>query len=129
MLIAELLENCQNDAERLILLNTLKKQIDVLEKPIKEKLVKLKLKHSHIKYIERKDWVPSQKYETHISFLKERIKETVEESKTDREGGSYKISTCIKVIEPKPKKETQSEPIKSPDMDSFFMGNPNNFNV
>jgi hypothetical protein len=118
-LIAELLENCPNDAERLILLSQLKKQIEVNEKPLKEKLLNTKLKHSQISYIERKDWVPSNEWKQVINTYDKEKKEALEESKKDPNGGQYKVSTYIKISEPK-QVEAPVETKPGQDYSSFF---------
>lgn len=117
-LIAEVLENCQNDAERLILLNQLKKQVEAAEKPLKEKLVKLRLFHTQLNYVERNDWVPAKKWADIIEYYETCKKQAVEDSKKDPEGGTFKTSIYIKVSAPKAPKEVK---VKSgQDYSSFF---------
>lgn len=120
MLIPEILENLPNDLERLLYVNTLKKQLEEQEKALKERLLKIKPKHSQVKYIERKTWKPGGEFLETIKNLDSEKKEIIEASKKAKIG-SFEVTNYIQISQKEPKVTKPKENPKSQDFSSFFL--------
>lgn len=111
------LSELSNNAERLIFLNELKKEIESLEKGVKQSLTSAPIKHSRLSYVERKTWKPSQEIKKDLDVIDLNRKALIKLSK-DKGQGEYEVTKVITV-----KATPKAEPTPSQsgqDYSSFF---------